>query len=108
MTGELDKILETEESATTPGGRPVGSSAFVRSVIVLIVCLPGAAIVGLYGLMVAGFAGDADPTPFTRLCFFFWGAFGGWRPLVRYSERSLVSLGAALVGLPRSSRMEVA
>lgn len=51
----------------------------MKYVPAIILCLPGALVVGFLGLMGAGWEGVGanPPSQFGMCCWFFWGGFGG-------------------------------
>lgn len=48
-----------------------------RSAVVIGIALPGALAACWFGVMAAGFAGDASPTRGTHQAWFLWGILGG-------------------------------
>ena len=54
-------------------------SITVKQILTIVLCLPGALLVGYAGSMVAKWGALLEPHPseFAAWCWFFWGGFGG-------------------------------
>jgi hypothetical protein len=48
-----------------------------HSAIAIALGLPGAVVVGMFGFLVASFAGDASASGFSMICWLIWGSVGG-------------------------------